>query len=148
MDESVEHEEEVIIEDVEDEEEAKPVDEVNATSIQPQSYNDTEETTPSVVPAIQNIDNETVITKLSFNDMDAILDEQDNVKSIQAPKSIERLEEISTERAMQRRFEEDSDDERIQISTQQIDLHDFDELGSIPINHNDSVILDGVEELY
>ena len=75
-------------------------------------------------------------------------DEQDDVKSIQAPKSIERLEEISTERAMQRRFEEDSDDERIQISTQQIDLHDFDELGSIPINHNDSVILDGVEELY
>ena len=97
---------------------------------------------------IKNVDEEAVVTKLSFNDMDAILDEQDNVKSIQAPKSIERLEEISTERAMQRRFEEDSDDERIQISTQQIDLHDFDELGSIPINHNDSVILDGVEELY
>ena len=147
MDESVEHEEEVIIEDVEDEEES-PKEEFTPTSIQPQSYNDTEETPPAIVPAIQNIDNETVVTKLSFNDMDAILDEQDNVKSIQAPKSIERLEEISTERAMQRRFEEDSDDERIQISTQQIDLHDFDELGSIPINHNDSVILDGVEELY
>jgi len=80
--------------------------------------------------------------------MDAVLDEEDNFKTIEAPKSIERLEEISTERAMQRHFEEDSDDERITISTQPVDLHEFDELGSMPMNHKDEVTLDGVEELY
>lgn len=144
MDESVEQEEEVIIEDIEDDEE----EEESKKSEFKHPPSDTEEIIPDVVPAIQNFDNETVVTKLTFNDMDAILDEEDNLKSIQAPKSIERLEEISTERAMQRRYEEDSDDERIQISTQQIDLHDFDELGSIPINHNDNVVLNDVEELY
>ena len=146
MDESVEHEEEVIIEDVEEEELQNK--EPTTPSIQPQLSKEVEETRPEVVPAIKNVDNEAVVTKLSFNDMDAVLDEEDNFKTIEAPKSIERLEEISTERAMQRHFEEDSDDERITISTQPIDLHDFDELGSMPINHKEEIVLDGVEELY
>jgi len=146
MDESVEHEEEVIIEDVEDDEVQN--EEHTQASIQPQSDTVEEETIPEVVPAIKNVDNEAVVTKLSFNDMDAVLDEENNFKSIEAPKSIERLEEISTERAMQRHFEEDSDDERITISTQPVDLRDFDELGSIPMNHKEEITLDGVEELY
>ena len=76
--------------------------------------------------------------------------ETDNIKTIDAPKSIERLEEISTERAFQRQLdEEESDDERIQISTEQVDLRDFDELGSVHSGHNtnDNIVLDGVEEL-
>ena len=145
MDESVEQEEEVIIEDINEEEEEKldNIDKVPET--EKPSYE--EETIPEVVPAIQNVDNEDVVTKLSFNDIDAVLDEEDDLKIIEAPKSIERLEEISTERAIQRQLEEESDDERIQISTDLIDLRDFDELGSIPSN-NDKVVLDGVEELY
>ena len=145
MDESVEHEEEVIIEDVEDDEVQN--EEQVQSSIQSQSDKD-EETIPAVVPAIKNVDDDAVVTKLSFNDMDAVLDEEDNFKTIEAPKSIERLEEISTERAMMRHFEEDSDDERITISTQPVDLHDFDELGSMPMNHKEEITLDGVEELY
>lgn len=146
MDETVEHEEEVIIEDVEDDEVQN--EEHTQPSIQEQSHKEEEETIPEVVPAIKDVDNEAVVTKLSFNDMDAVLDEEDNFKTIEAPKSIERLEEISTERAMQRHFEEDSDDERLTISTQPVDLRDFDELGSIPINHKENIMLDGVEELY
>src|SRR5210317_563307 len=146
MDESVEHEEEVIIEDVEDDEVQN--EEHTQASIQPQSDTVEEETIPEVVPAIKNVDNEAVVTKLSFNDMDAVLDEENNFKSIEAPKSIERLEEISTERAMQRHFEEDSDDERITISTQPVDLRDFDELGSIPMNHKEEITLDRIKELY
>jgi len=144
MDESVEQEEEVIIEDINEEEE-----EIIVPTSQPDSINDIDEVVPDVVPAIQNVDNEAVVTKLSFNDMDAILDESDNVKTIEAPKSIERLEEISTERAFQRQLEEESDDERIQISAEQVDLRDFDELGSTHPGHNndDSIILDGIEEL-
>lgn len=145
MDESVEHEEEVIIEDVEDDEVQN--EEQVQSSIQSQSDKD-EETIPAVVPAIKNVNDDAVVTKLSFNDMDAVLDEEDNFKTIEAPKSIERLEEISTERAMMRHFEEDSDDERITISTQPVDLHDFDELGSMPMNHKEEITLDGVEELY
>ena len=91
-------------------------------------------------------------TKLSFNDLDAILDENDDLKTIDAPKSIERLEEISTERAMQRHLEEESDDDdRLQISTEQINLHDFDELGDIAgseTKNTDEIILNDVEELY
>ena len=148
MDESVEQEEEVIIEDINEEEE-KEAEEIIVPTSQPDSINDIDEVVPDVVPAIQNVDNEAVVTKLSFNDMDAILDESDNVKTIEAPKSIERLEEISTERAFQRQLEEESDDERIQISAEQVDLRDFDELGSTHPGHNndDSIILDGIEEL-
>ena len=146
MDESVEQEEEVIIEDVNEEEEAE---EIIVPTSQRESINDIDEVVPDVVPAIQNVDDEAVVTKLSFNDMDAILDESDNVKTIEAPKSIERLEEISTERAFQRQLDEESDDERIQISAEQVDLRDFDELGSTHPGHNndDSIILDGIEEL-
>lgn len=148
MDESVEQEEEVIIEDV-DEEEEKKSEEIITHSSESKHIDDIDEVVPDVVPAIQNIDNEAVVTKLSFNDMDSILDESDNVKTIEAPKSIERLEEISTERAFQRQLEEESDDERIQISTEQVDLRDFDELGSPYSVHknNDDIILDGIEEL-
>jgi len=149
MDESVEQEEEVIIEDVNEEEE-KQSDDVVVPEVQPEKVDDIDEIVPEVVPAIQNVDNEAVVTKLSFNDMDAVLDETDNIKTIDAPKSIERLEEISTERAFQRQLdEEESDDERIQISTEQVDLRDFDELGSVHSGHNtnDNIVLDGVEEL-
>ena len=148
MDESVEHEEEVIIEDVNDEEEKVSEDIIVPVS-KPELITDIDEMVPEVVPAIQNVDNEAVVTKLSFNDMDAVLDESDNVKTIEAPKSLERLEEISTERAFHRQLEEESDDERIQISTEQVDLRDFDELGSSHSvqNKDDNIILDGIEEL-
>lgn len=148
MDESVEHEEEVIIEDVNEEEE-KVAEDIIVPSTQPERMTDIDESVPEVVPAIQNIDNDAVVTKLTFNDMDAVLDESDNVKTISAPKSLDRLAEISTERAFHRQLEEESDDERIQISTEQVDLRDFDELGSshsVQMN-DDNIILDGIEEL-
>ena len=146
MDESVEQEEEVIIEDVEEEEEVTPPTEVPLADERSME----EDAVPEVVPSIQNIDNEDVITKLSFNDLDAVLDENDDLRTIDAPKSIERLEEIGTERAIKRHLEEE-DDDRLQISTEQINLHDFDELGDITgseTKNNDEIILNDVEELY
>ena len=145
MDESVEQEEEVIIEDVDDEEVTPPTEVplVNEKSME-------EDAVPEVVPSIQNIDNEDVITKLSFNDLDAVLDENDDLRTIDAPKSIERLEEIGTERAIKRHLEEE-DDDRLHISTEQINLHDFDELGDITggeTKNKDEIILNDIEELY
>jgi len=82
-----------------------------------------EEKPPEMVPVIQNLNNEPVITRLSFNDIDRVLNGEDKVEEIVAPKSIERLEEISTARAIQRKLEEDEvDDDRIQIHTDSIDL--------------------------
>jgi hypothetical protein len=53
----------------------------------------------------------------------------DGVKEelVEAPKTIERLEEISRERAMQRRLEEDEEDEeKLLITADSIDLGELD----------------------
>ena len=82
-----------------------------------------EDKPPEMVPVIQNLDNEPVVTRLTFNDIDRVLNGEDKVEEVVAPKSIERLEEISTARAIQRKLEEEEvDDDRIQIHTDSIDL--------------------------
>ncbi len=153
MEEGIEHEEQVFIEDVEEpkEEEIKKED---VKDDQEESEQDKdEEKIPEIVPTIENLDNEDVVTKLSFNDMDSILEEDNQVNEIEAPKSIERLEDISVTRALERKLEEepseeDDDDERIQISTDPVDLSGFDILDD-PINKvsSDDIILNDVESL-
>ena len=99
---------------------------------------------------IQNIDDTDVLTKLSFNDMDSVLDETNNVDEIEAPKSIERLEDISTTRALERKLEEESDtddDDRIQIHTDLVDLSGFDILDEKTNPVGGDILLDGIEEL-
>jgi len=148
MDESMEHEEEVIIENIEE-----PVTQESEPSVTQEGKKDpVEETMPDVVPSIKNIDSEPVTTRLSFNDMDSMLDEYNIKKSVEAPKTIERLEEISTNRAFQRKLEEESsddDDDRIKIHTDaMIDLSGFDVLDEISgPRPSDDFILDGIEEL-
>lgn len=149
MDESVEQEEEVIIENMEDTE--PTVDEkVDAGAAEPVQKK-VEETVPEVVPTIQNLDDNEVVTKLSFNDTDSVLNNVNKVEKVDAPKSLERLEDISTSRAISRRLEEedsDTDDERLQIHTDLIDLSGFDILDEpAGKNMSDEISLDGIEEL-
>ena len=146
MDESVEQEEEIIIENIEEAVPEKIIETTNSENeggaIKP------EDEIPSVVPSVQNIDNEDVVTRLTFNDIDSMLDETNNVQKIEAPKSIERLEEISTNRAIQRKLEEeDSEDEndRIKIHTDLIDLSGFDVLDED--KKMEDFKLDDIEEL-
>ena len=109
-----------------------------------------EEETPDVVPSIKNIDSEEVITKLTFNDMDSELEDDNKVNEVEATKTIERLEDISTTRAIQRKLdEEDSDDEeRIQISTEPVDLSGFDVLdGPASRITTDDILLNDIDEL-
>jgi len=151
MEESVEQEEEVIIEKLEDPVIETPVTENQEETVAVKVTDDYKEELPSMVPSIQNIDNEPVITRLSFNDYDSIMDTDNNVDKISAPKSIERLEEISTSRAIQRKLEEDddSDDEndRITIDTEPMDLTGFESLdGDNMLSLNDIPSLD-FEEL-
>jgi hypothetical protein len=156
MDESVEQEEEVIIENIVDEVENK---EDNTTTAQPspeEKSESTEDELPPVVPAIKNIDNDPVITRLSFNDYDSVQDAMSgDVSHVNAPKTIERLEEISTSRAIQRKLEEEDEEgdinDRIQIHTDNINLDDLDifdfEKKDKGINNNVEVLLDDIEEL-
>jgi len=68
--------------------------------------------------------------KLSFNDTDYTRDSNNNDININAPKTIERLEEISEYRNNQRKLESDNEDDeenvKLTISDQFINLDSFD----------------------
>jgi hypothetical protein len=145
MDESVEQDEEVIIENLD--EPVLPgvkepvIDEPSTSSSASTSAVESHAITssapeepPTMIPAIQNLNDEPVLTRLTFNDYDAVLDTTNNVEeNVSAPKTIERLEEISTARAIQRKLDEEmeEDDERIRIHGDPIDLSGFDILDEV-----------------
>ena len=88
-------------------------------------------------------------SKLSFNNIDYIRDENNNEISIEAPKSISRLEEISEMRNQQRKEEEDDEPIRLNISDQSVNLDTLDvqlikepELNLLP-----DLLLDDIEVL-
>lgn len=146
MDESTEHEEEVIIENMDEP--------VLDNSIPDSTEASTEASTPDSAEAlaedsiqetvlgIRDLNDEPVLTKLKFNDYDSVMDDDNKVESVSAPKTIERLEEISMERAIQRRLEEEEElDDKIKIHTDTIPLEGLDVLD------NDFIKLDDIEEL-
>jgi hypothetical protein len=139
MDESVEQEEEVTIENVED-----PVIRGDSEKEVLTPTTEEEEPVAAAVPSIKNVDDEPVITRLSFNDYDYVMDEDKNVEKVNAPKTIERLEEISTERAYQRQLEQEEEDDeyriKIDTSSADIDLGPFDSL-------DENLLLDDIQEL-
>lgn len=147
MDESVEHEEEIVIENMDEpvlpsnEEEEK-----NKESFFQDKMSEDER--PPVVPSIQDLDDKPVLTRLKFNDFDSVMDDEGQVSDISAPKNIERLEEISTERAIQRKLEEDEElDDAIKIHTDTISLEGLVDLDNPGELDNDFVSLDDIEEL-
>lgn len=144
MDESVEQEEEVIIEPIEEPATNPQPDEGGADgeSGKESSVNIPEETPPpAIVPAIQNIDNEPVMTRLTFTDYDKVIDSNDKEQVVNAPKTIERLEQISSASSLRRQMERDEEEEseRIRIHTDDsIDLTDFDVLDEPTKKRGDS----------
>ena len=151
MDEGVEHDEQVFIEDVEEEPEEKKEENTDTVNEETKEEKE-EETIPEIVPAIQDLNQEEVTTKLTFNDMDSVLEDDNKVNEIEAPKTIERLEDISVTRNLQRKLEEESfeddDDERITISTEPVNLTGFATLDEqVSKISNDEVILNDIEEL-
>ena len=146
LEESVEQEEEVVIEPIPDSDEpaTKPVEgEEPAIDIEP------EEAPPSSVPAIENLDTKPVITRLAFNDVDEAFGTDNTKETVVAPKTIERLEEISVERNLQRKLEEmgaDEDDDaplnRIKIQDDALDLRELGITDLNPRNSEDNLTLD------
>lgn len=88
---------------------------------------------------------------LQFSDIDKMIDENKNEETVNAPKTVERLETISNERNEARKLEEladinnDDDDDKLVISNESVQL-DFQDLGSSK-KEEDLVVLDGVEVL-
>ena len=155
MDENVEHEEEVVIENITEEDPSIKEEVKNA----PETVNSHDYSEPEVkidtsgemtiVPTIQNVNTEDVVTKLSFNDIDKVLDEEDDIKSVTAPKTIEHLELLSTSRSLERKFDELDDDENFKITDTDVSTSflDIDNLDKEVVQNNEFKLND-VEELY
>jgi len=153
MDESMEQEEEVFIETMKEPVIDEPLPTGEADPVEFPKIE--EEVVPVSVPSIQNINDEPVSTRLTFNDFDSVMNIETNTEEkVNAPKTLERLAEISTSRALQRKMEEEEDDDRIKIHT---DTMSLDSLGifdlepssssvSKPIISNNDISLD-IEEL-
>jgi hypothetical protein len=143
LDESVEHEEEVTIEQLDPIVKNEPVNTLNNTNNNSMNGDSDEsdmstkmasipenpdDNIPEIIPTIRNVNDDEVVTKLSFNDMDMVLDGTDSVKEVEAPKTLDRLEKISMERSIQRKLEEeeDDDDDKIHIHTEPFDISGLD----------------------
>ena len=149
LDESEEQEEEVIIEDIKEGD--KDLEEIEKKMEVKEEEDNTESNEKPIVPTIANIDNEPVVTRLTFNDIDSVQDASTGkIDEIKAPKDIERLEEISTSNAIKRKLEEEEDDEldKIQIHTDNVSINDLDILDIEKSSHgNDELLLDDFEVL-
>jgi hypothetical protein len=89
-------------------------------------------------------------SSLKFNDVDSVLDNNNKEEFVNAPKSYDRLEEISKMRNEQRKQdEEEDDDEVLKISDETVDLGSLDVhvIGQPEIKLDDSFLLNDVEIL-
>ena len=110
LDESVEQEEEIVEEILDDKGETKKEPDVIAEPEPPPSFESG--------AIITNISDKPVVNRLTFDDIDRALTEDGKMEEIDAPKTIERLEEISVSRNFQRKLDEaedDDDEDRLKI---------------------------------
>jgi hypothetical protein len=103
---------------------------------------------------LQSDGNSNLNSKLSFSNVDLVKDQYDNEEKVNAPKNIERLEEISELRYNQRKLETDDDDYennpvKLNISDESVNLESLDvhvinepELETLP-----DLIIDDIELL-
>lgn len=131
MDECVETDEEVTIEPLAEpvvEGEEEPIgggDGSSAENEENTKIPSIEDDMPIVEAKITNL-NDDPVTTVSFNELDTLLDERDKVKKVDAPKTIERLTEMSTSAALQRKFEEDESlEDSIKIHTGNLSMDDL-----------------------
>ena len=91
---------------------------------------------------------------IKFNDVDSAIDANNAEHSIHAPKTEERLEQISNERYMQRKMQEEADDDDAQdrlkigddVQLDAFDVHSMEEPSSRKLNF-EAPELDDIEIL-
>jgi hypothetical protein len=95
-------------------------------------------------------------SKLTFNDVDLVKDQYNREQQINAPKNIERLEEISEFRHSQRKLETDDDDDsdagfqqRLQITNEDVNLDALDVhvIGEPELETLPDLVIDDIELL-
>jgi len=95
-------------------------------------------------------------SKLTFNDVDLVKDQYNREQQINAPKSIERLEEISEFRHSQRKLETDDDDDsesgfqqKLQITNEDVNLDALDVhvIGEPELETLPDLVIDDIELL-
>jgi len=88
---------------------------------------------------------------IKFNDVDQAVNEKGKEELISAPKTLERLEEISNLRNIQRKMDEEADDdnETLKISDELVDLNSLDVhvIGQKSIDLEPNFLLDDIEVL-
>jgi len=86
---------------------------------------------------------------LKFNDVDSVLSKNGKEELINAPKTIERLEEISTLRNIQRKIDEEENDDKLKISNEEmsLDVLDIQIMGQPEVNLNTDIVLDDIDIL-
>ena len=80
-------------------------------------------------PEVPSVTSEPVIGNVSFNDLDFARDENNTEVTIQAPKTIERLEELEKQRAqkqLETNHDDDDSNENIRISDINVELNILD----------------------
>jgi hypothetical protein len=86
---------------------------------------------------------------LKFNDVDSVMSKNGKEELIEAPKTIERLEEISALRNIQRKMEEEEDEEKLKISNEEVslDILDVHQINPPEVKLDTDFLLDDIEVL-
>jgi Family of unknown function (DUF5764) len=144
MDETVEEE---VIEEIK-EEILPPSDMSDITEeLKPHVVKEEDDIVPTLVQANNDSNN-----RLSFNDTDFARDENNQEETIEAPKTVERLEQISNERYAQRKLESEEDDDNVKLTIfddQPISLDSLDvqNISTPEISLLPDLLLDDIEVL-
>ena len=139
MDESIEEDvTEEVKEDVIDEVVEEPVQKTIApvsVSNEGNVGNSVEEKSATVVNDTVADDASSTGSVVQFDDIDYVKDSNNNVSHIEAPKTIERLEEIGEIRNQERQEDDDEDDDddndKIKITNNNVSLGDIDDITNI-----------------
>jgi hypothetical protein len=132
---------ETIEEDVVEEIKEQIIEDTSATTNETQKIFEGKEET------INNSNSNNV--SLKFNDVDSVIGKNGQEELIEAPKTIERLEEISTLRNIQRKIEEEEEDEKLKISNEEVSLDSLDVqiINPDEIKLDTDILLDDIEIL-
>jgi len=126
LDESLEDEEVVTIEPVIEEDNEEDEKKDKKAEEKKEEVKEEEEIVPEELPpvlSVDNLNNEKVVTRLTFNDVDGVSDGS----SITAPKTIDRLEKLSADRN-EKRKEEEENEEDYQAKNGKLKIHMDDDI--------------------
>jgi len=105
---------------------------------------------PQVNPETQTIfEGKDGNISLKFNDVDSIMSKNGKTELVNAPKTIERLEEISALRNMQRKIEEDDNNDKLNILNEEapLDILDIQIMNQPEVKLDTDIVLDDIEVL-